>query len=294
MPTPRGGGVAIVVTFFLALLTMHLAGGPAGRVVAALTYGGGAIAIVGFIDDRKSLPASVRMIVHVGAALLAIALIGLPIGLLGSECGYYVWPLRLASFLAIIWAINLFNFMDGIDGIAALEATFFAGAAAGFNAYFHGNPGLTTMMLSLAFATLGFLVWNWPPARIFMGDVGSGFLGFTLATFVLRMSHDHLVAVAICLILGGVFFVDASVTLIRRIARGDRWSDAHRMHAYQHLARRWRAHRPVTMLVGAVNVGWLLPLACAAAVRPAYAVLFVMMALLPLVLLTVIVGAGAP
>jgi Fuc2NAc and GlcNAc transferase len=293
-PTPRGGGLAIVVAFFLALLTLYLTGALGGRLAGALIYGGGAIAIVGFIDDRWSLPARVRFIVHVGAAVVAVTLTGVPNGLFGEAFAQHRWVVSVMGVIAIVWATNLFNFMDGIDGIAALEAVFFAGAAAALNSYLNGNPGLTTAMLSLAFASLGFLAWNWPPARIFMGDVGSGFLGFALATCMLAMSQARHVAIEISFILGGVFIVDATVTLVRRIARGDRWFEAHRMHAYQHLTQRLRAHKPVTMIIGAINVGWLLPWAYAVAGHPNYGILFVVLAFLPLVVLAVAAGAGAP
>lgn len=293
-PTPRGGGLAIVLAFMLALLALYLTGDLGGRLAAALAFGGLAIAGVGFIDDRWSLPASVRFLVHLGAAAFAVTLIGVPSGIFGGLLGQPGWLGWAVIVIAMVWATNLFNFMDGIDGIAALEAAFFASAAAGINAYLAGDSGLTTAMLSLAAASAGFLVWNWPPARIFMGDVGSGFLGFTLAACALAMSHDRQVAVEVSLILGGVFVVDASVTLIRRIARGDRWFEAHRTHAYQHLAHRWGSHLPATLLVGFIDVAWLLPWAIAAAAHPSHAMLCVTSAYLPLVILAVAVGAGVP
>jgi Fuc2NAc and GlcNAc transferase len=293
-PTPRGGGLAIVVAFFLALLILYLAGALGGQLAGALIFGGSAIAIVGFIDDRWSLPARVRFFVHVSAAIAAVTLIGAPYDLFGEVLARHQWVIFTLGVVAIVWATNLFNFMDGIDGIAGLEAVFFACAAASLNSYLSGSPGLTTALLSLAFASFGFLIWNWPPARIFMGDVGSGFLGFALAALVLAMSRTRHVAIEIGLILGGVFIVDATVTLLRRIARGDRWFEAHRMHAYQHLARRWRSHRPITIVVSAINVVWLLPWAYAAATYPSYAILFVGLAFLPLIALAIVVGAGMP
>jgi Fuc2NAc and GlcNAc transferase len=293
-PTPRGGGLAIVVAFYLALLMLYLAGVLGGRVAAALTSGGSAIAIVGFIDDRGSLPVRIRFLVHVGAAVAAVIFIGVPSDLFGGIFAQNRWAVGAICVVAIVWATNLFNFMDGIDGIAALEAVFFASASAGLNSYFDGNTGLTSVLLCVASASLGFLVWNWPPARIFMGDVGSGFLGFALASCVLAMSWGRPAAIVSSLILGGVFVVDASLTLLRRIARGDRWFEAHRMHAYQHLAQRWRGHRTVTLAIGAINVGWLLPWAYVAAGHPNYAILSLVLALLPLTVLAVLVGAGTP
>jgi Fuc2NAc and GlcNAc transferase len=291
-PTPRGGGIAIVVAFFLALLTLHLTGILRGHLVNALLCGGGAVAIVGILDDRWSLKASVRLLVHLGAAATAVWLIGVPT--ISIWHAQDLWTARIIAIVAIAWGINLFNFMDGIDGIAALEVMFFAGAAAGLNSYLDGDPVLSAVWLTLASASFGFLVWNWPPARIFMGDVGSGFLGFVVTTIVLAMSHERPVVIAISLILGGVFVVDASITVVRRMIRGDRWLEPHRMHAYQHLARRWRSHRRVTLLVGAINVTWLLPWAFVAARYPSYAAIHVVVALIPLGVLAVAAGAGEP
>jgi len=291
--TPRGGGLAIVIAFFLALLALYLGRYLKGRLAEALTFGG-AIAVVGFLDDRKSLPATARLIVQVVAAVMAVTLIGVRSHLIGGGGALGDCSIRILAVLAIVWATNLFNFMDGIDGIAAVQAIFMAAGAATFNAYLGGDSGLTAAMWTLTAASAGFLVWNWSPARIFMGDVGSGFLGFTLAIFFLSMSRDHAIAVEISLILSGTFVVDATVTLIRRVVRGDRWFDAHRMHAYQHLARHWRSHRAVTLSIAAIDVGWLLPWAWATAIRPADAALFVVLALLPLVILATFVGAGAP
>jgi Fuc2NAc and GlcNAc transferase len=144
----------------------------------------------------------------------------------------------------------------------------------------------------LAAATLGFLVWNWPPASIFMGDVGSGFLGFTLAVLGLVASRHSVARIEVWMILSGVFVVDATVTLLRRLVRGDRWFEAHRQHAYQYLASRWKKHLPVTILVCAINLFWLFPWAWIAALYPAYAMWCALAALAPLVIIALLLGAG--
>jgi len=155
-----------------------------------------------------------------------------------------------------------------------------------------GETGLTVAMLCLSSATCGFLFWNWPPARLFMGDVGSGFLGFTLTVLALATSQRGPLSVAVFAILGSVFLVDASVTLIRRMVRGDTWIEAHRTHAYQHLALKWHGHLPVTLLLNAINVVWLFPLAFYAATHEASAMLCLVIAQIPLVLLVLWAGAG--
>jgi Fuc2NAc and GlcNAc transferase len=290
VPTPRGGGVAIVLVFLTAICVLGAIGLLDATVLSVLAVGGGAVAVVGLLDDRSALPARTRFIVHSTASVFAVFKLGsipfISSGLLGVGLSYFV------SAVAIAWAINLFNFMDGIDGIAASEAIFIAGVGAWFNIVNLGEPGLSAAFLYLAAATLGFLVWNWPRARIFLGDAGSGFLGFALAAIAMAASRSAAIPIQVWLILSGVFLVDATVTLLRRVLRGDRWFEAHRLHAYQHLARRWQSHLYVTLLVSAINIFWLLPWALYAMRTPMRATEISAVALVPLALLALIAGAG--
>jgi Fuc2NAc and GlcNAc transferase len=144
----------------------------------------------------------------------------------------------------------------------------------------------------LACASAGFLCWNWPPAKVFLGDVGSGYLGYFIAILALASGRSDPVAIWIWLILGGVFFVDATTTLIRRWLRGERVSEAHRSHAYQWLARNWGSHSKVTGTVLAINLVWLLPWSVLAVKFPAYAVVSLICAFAPLALLALLAGAG--
>jgi len=194
--------------------------------------------------------------------------------------------------LILVWMTNLFNFMDGLDGIAGSEAVFVSGAGAWLYWRGGGGPGLTATMTCLSASCLGFLRWNWPPAKIFMGDVGSGFLGFSLGILGLAASQEGILPIETWAILGGVFFVDATVTLVRRLARGDKWFEAHRTHAYQVLARRLGRHKPVTVIVMVVNLFWLLPWAYATNLSPGNSRLYMVAALIPLVILSIMVGAG--
>jgi Fuc2NAc and GlcNAc transferase len=292
-PTPRGGGVAIVIAFFFGALLLAVLGLIDGRNLGALLIGGGATAFVGFVDDRWQLRASVRFSIHLAAALCMVLLLGgIPETALTRWGLHGAWIGGLIAVLVLVWTTNLFNFMDGIDGIAASEAVFVSGAGALLNWCQGGGPGLTAAMLCLATASLGFLGWNWPPARIFMGDVGSGFLGFTLAVLGLISNQLGDMPIEVWGILGGFFFVDATITLLRRVVRGDQWSEAHRMHAYQQLARRWEAHLPVTLLVSAINVAWLLPWAWLSVRIPDNAKYFLIAALAPLAALVIFAGAG--
>jgi Fuc2NAc and GlcNAc transferase len=293
LPTPRGGGLAIVFAFFLALIETAIVTKFNGRLLSALLVGGGAIGSIGFVDDHRSVPVALRLSVHVLAALfVALLLGGIP------EAAMVSWGLNgdyvaiAIAVVALVWVTNLFNFMDGIDGIAGTEVAFISIAGAWLNWQAGGDSTLTAATLCLAAASAGFLCWNWPPARIFMGDVGSGFIGFAIAVLGLTISQQGTFPVEVWLILGGVFVVDASVTLIRRLFRGDRWFEAHRTHAYQYLAQRWKSHLAVTLSVAAINFIWLLPWAWLATRNPTHALWFLTAALSPLVVLALAFGAG--
>jgi Fuc2NAc and GlcNAc transferase len=198
----------------------------------------------------------------------------------------------LLGMVGIIWVLNLFNFMDGIDGIAASEAAFMSFAGGALASGLTGTEGFTLVTVGFGAACLGFLVFNWSPARIFMGDVGSGFLGFLLAVFAIWIASSDPVGLLVWLILGGVFFVDATVTLLRRLWRRERVLEAHRTHAYQWLARRWKSHGKVSGAVVATNLVWLTPWALAARFDPAKAAWYAVAALLPLLVVAIWAGSG--
>ena len=293
-PTPRGGGAAIVLGAQAAWIALGLIGLAPPHIVIALAGGGAAIAAIGLLDDRFQMSARVRLSVHFAAAWWALVwLNGLPPIQVGEHFVDLGWAGYLLAMPAIVWSLNLFNFMDGIDGIAASEAIFMV--CGGILLALANGGGHSHSAIGLAFvaACSGFLLWNWPPARIFMGDVGSGFLGYVIAVLAVIEAHESAVALMVWLILGGVFFVDATVTLARRLLRGERLYEAHRTHVYQCLARRWRSHRRVTLAVLGVNVFWLLPMAMFAARSPAYAPLLLATALAPLIVLAIAMGAGA-
>jgi Fuc2NAc and GlcNAc transferase len=293
VPTPRGGGLAAVVAATLVFAAMWLANSISIEVLLALTVGAIAVAAVGFVDDRRPVSPKVRLLVHIASALWALFWLGgLPPLLIGEQMFTFGWAGYLLGVLGIVWTLNLFNFMDGIDGIAGSEAVFIglSGSLVHYLAVGWGELPLVGMIFAAACA--GFLSWNWPPAKIFMGDVGSGYMGYMVATMAILSAQQNPTALLVWVILGGVFFADATVTLVRRVARGERASEAHRSHAYQALARRLRGHRPVTLGVLVINVVWLLPCAALAAARPSYAGWLVVVALGPLVIAAVAVGAG--
>ncbi len=286
--TPRGGGLAVVLVNSTALLVLTASGSVDRGLCAALLGGGLVVAAVGFVDDRTTLPAGVRLAVHLLVAGWAVYWLG---GLASVRVGAHVtqlgWGGSVLAVLGIAWVLNLFNFMDGIDGLAGSEALFIAAAGA-----LLAGGGVAPAAVVFACACGGFLLWNWAPARIFLGDVGSGYLGYVIAVLALAAARTSPALIWAWLILGGVFFVDATLTLARRVLRGERVSEAHRTHAYQWLARRWSSHAKVTIACLILDFVWLLPCAVLATRRPDAAPLVVVCAFVPLVLLALLVGAG--
>jgi Fuc2NAc and GlcNAc transferase len=290
---PRGGGLAIVLVSTAATLLLCARGWVDAQLTMALIGGGLPIAAIGFADDRRSVSAGIRLGVHLLAATWAVYALG---GLPTLQVGLHIIDLGFAgtvlAVVAIVWVVNLFNFMDGIDGIAGSEATFMAIAGSVLMSGVVHVSGVAPAALAFAAACVGFLCWNWPPARIFMGDVGSGFLGLFIAVTALASARSAPAALFVWLILGGVFFADATMTFLCRLLRRVRVYEAHREHAYQKLARKWGGHGKVLLGTLAINLFWLLPWAWFAAENPSHAALACASALGPLFVLAWSLGAG--
>jgi Fuc2NAc and GlcNAc transferase len=248
-PTPRGGGVAVVVVVLTAILAGAAGGWIRGTIAVALMPAGAAVALVSWLDDRRGLPPSVRFLVHLAAAAWVVYCLG-PVQIFGG--GLLAALDAILTVLGIAWVANLFNFMDGIDGLAAGEALT-VGLAATLLCWRAGDLEPTWLAALVAVAAAGFLPWNWSPARIFLGDVGSIFLGFILASLALLTVQRGDLPAPAWLVLLGVFVLDATVTLFRRFARGERWFSAHRSHAYQRAVQAGLSHAQVTGAVMAVN-----------------------------------------
>jgi len=261
VPTPRGGGIIIVVATLLAPL---IAGGlVTGRVpipVAAWLVGGTAVALTGWVDDVRSLSSRTRLVVQLAAAVVLLAAAGcwseleLP-GLARVTLG---WAGCALALLWIVGMTNAYNFMDGIDGIAAGQAVV-AGVAWAIVGRHAADAGALAIGAAIALSGAGFLLHNRPPARIFMGDVGSGFLGFTVAALPLllaaggsELDRARLPVVAAAIV--WPFLFDATFTFLRRLARGENVFDAHRSHLYQRLIIAGASHAQVST----VYAGWAL------------------------------------
>jgi Fuc2NAc and GlcNAc transferase len=267
VPTPRGGGLAIVAALLVALTLAWLLEWIPGRVALALVPGGTVIAAIGWIDDHHPRSAAQRLVAHIAAAGWAVFALG---GLPALRLGTVILPLGLAgsvfAILMIVWLTNLYNFMDGIDGIAATEAVA-VGLGAAALAMLSGATSVAVAALLIAAAAIGFLGWNWQPARIFMGDVGSGSLGYILAVTAIVSEHEGGPSLLLWGLMLGVFVVDATLTLLRRALRRERLSAAHRKHAYQRAVQSGLSHSQVTGATLILN-GLLVALAALGHFRP--------------------------
>jgi Fuc2NAc and GlcNAc transferase len=293
MPTPRGGGVAFVLTYIFFLALAWWAGSVPSSFFLSSAGAGLAVSIIGFVDDHSHIAARWRLLGHFSAAVLAVGTLGAfpAISLPGIELDLGAVGYALA-IVYLVWMLNLYNFMDGIDGLAGVEAlTTCLGMA--FLYSISGHLELILAPVLLATCVGGFLVLNFPPAKIFMGDAGSGFLGVVLGGLSLQATWKQPELLWPWLILMGVFIVDATFTLLRRLLRGDKVYEAHRSHAYQFASRRVGGHFPVTVCVGVINVFWLLPIAFCVIYLGLSGVIGVVVAYAPLLLLAVRYHAGA-
>jgi len=253
LPTPRGGGIGIVVAMVACLpgVLWSLPAAWPGGVVTGLCVALLLVAMAGWWDDHRSLPALPRLI----AQLLGVGLFSST--LLATGLSWWWLPVLLFGG---VWSINLHNFMDGIDGLLAQQAIF-VGAGLALLAWAAAQPALATAAAAFATAALGFWWFNRPPARIFMGDVGSGSVGLLVFAFSAMLWHVEPALLWPALILSSAFVVDASLTLLIRMWRGRRWYTAHREHLYQWLVRRGGTHARAD----AAYMGWNLLVAAPSA-----------------------------
>ena len=293
-PTPRGGGLSFVATSIVGFLLLTLNSTIDRADLLALCCAGIIVAIAGHLDDRQKISgATIRLGFHALGAIILIVGIGFPsqislfdrtidTGIIGSILGV----------LYLVWLLNLFNFMDGTDGIAASEAIFVCFAGAILNFHVLSDINFSAAAIILAICTFGFLLYNWSPAKIFMGDVGSGYLGIAIGGLSLMAAKQQHELLWVWIILLAVFVSDATITLIRRLLRKQKPHVAHRSHAYQHLAIRFNSHAKVSLLLLAVNIVWLLPIAFFVANKQLAGTTGVVVAYVPLIVAALVLGAG--
>jgi len=289
-PVPVGGGLSIVV-----LLLLVAGYGYSVEIIRinelAALMAGLLIACIGMVDDVKQLDIRWRIPAQFLASIYVVYCLG---DVPAIDFGLFVFPesllLNVIAVFALVWLLNLFNFMDGIDGIAATELI--AVNLISIVIVINTDELITLLSAGLAAAAGGFLLWNWSPAKIFMGDVGSSFIGFSLGVMALLSMHHGSMTVWTWVLLVGVFIVDATLTLFNRFRRKQRWVEGHASHAYQNAARHYKSHAKVTITVLMINLFWLGPLAWLSMQYPEMGLVIAIVGLLPLVLLARRFGAG--
>jgi len=243
VPVPRTGGLAICTAIFTVtpIIAVSL---KADLSLIAILMGALAISLISFLDDRFTINAGIRLLVHVGIAALLIYT-GYSLSVFKLPLWLWRWPALVStvfSLIYIVWLVNLYNFMDGMDGFAGgmtvIGFTIFAilGIQSGETLY-------ATLCLVIASSALGYLIFNFPPAKIFMGDVGSSTLGFLVAAFSLWASRDGIFPLWVAVLVFSPFIVDATITLIRRLVKGEKVWIAHKTHYYQRLVQLGWGHR---------------------------------------------------
>jgi UDP-N-acetylmuramyl pentapeptide phosphotransferase/UDP-N-acetylglucosamine-1-phosphate transferase len=242
--TPRIGGIALVTSVVVSLGLLQVAGAGVGRDAAVVLAGALAIAGLGLADDFWTLPAVARLVVQSVVAATVVGMVG-PFAL-----GWFAPDSRVAMALTVVWIVlltNGYNFMDGIDGIAASQALV-AGIGWTIVALLAGSPDIAALSLLIAGASGGFLLHNWQPAKVFMGDAGSGFVGFLLAALPLLAPTGRVSFVWCGVLLMWPFVFDTGFTVLRRVSRFENILSAHRSHIYQRLVIAGCSHRDVTLV----------------------------------------------
>ena len=282
-PTPHGGGAPLLLAFSVGLLLAAWWHGPWHSAYVTLAVAALFLMLLGVIDDLRGLSVRLRFAIYGVICLLVAATLLAPVlGPLFTQDALYGSLLLLVVAIAMLWSLNLYNFMDGIDGIAATQCIVACSSAALLSWFAGGNLSYALFCLLLAASHLGFLLWNWPAARLFMGDAGSIPTGFLLAGLALLGAVQGQLNPLCWVVLLSAFITDASGTLLWRVVSGQPFTQPHRLHAYQRLSRYWGSHQAVDMLLLALNALWLFPLAWAVQIWPNYGILLVILAYLPL------------
>jgi len=278
-PVPRGGGIIFSLIFVASVFWLWLLNYLSNNLFLVLGVGGCAATLFGFIDDVKDIRASRKLAIQIFLSGWVLFWLNRE-GLLQVDWLplFVVTPLFL---FFLVWVMNAYNFMDGVDGMAASGAFFVTGTLTLLMLLINGSFELAVLFFVLMSSVGGFMVFNWPPASIFMGDAGSIFLGYIFGSFILITVMNGEISVWTWLIVFGYFFADTTLTQIARVILVKKWYGGHRSHAYQNLARITGSHFKVTAGVVAYHVIWLLPLAFWTVLQSEMEIVAVILAILP-------------
>ena len=280
-PVGRGGGIAIVISFLLGIW-FHEDLIISEKVwFVAICMG---ISLIGFLDDMFSVKSIYRLCGHIALSFLFLYFVEYPTEISLFSLG--VWQGNTVALFFIgflVWFTNLYNFMDGSDGLTASQAAFVAIASGAISWW--NNQGTVLPFFVLGLSLVGFFIFNWHPAKIFMGDVGSSFLGFTLGGLALLSEVNRHMPGYISLILNATFITDATLTLAYRILNRQKFDEAHRTHMYQKAILGGKSHKQVALFNLYYNTLWLFPMAVLSIWRPQLSVYFFLAAYLPPIIL---------
>ena len=279
LPTPKGGDIVFSFLSLLSFILIWWNWQLPKELFLIIVVGGGVASIFGFVDDIKNIRARIKLIVQIFLAVWVVYWLEYG-GLLLLD-----WmPTFLTIFLLLffmVWIINAYNFIDGIDGLAASEAIFISLTLAVVLFLTNGSIEITAIFILIAASVSGFILFNWPPATIFMGDAGSVFLGYIFGSLLLFTVLTDNISIWSWLTVFGYFFADTTATQIIRIVLVKKWYLAHRSHAYQNLARITGSHLKVTRGITLYNLIWVLPLTLWSAIQPEMGVVTVILAIMP-------------
>ena len=276
-PTPHGGGLPLLLAFCVGCILAA----PWGLDYTWLVIMTVCLMVLGVVDDFRDLSASLRFVLY---SLICMSTAAFLFRMSLQSPTLFVLLQVAGLAFALLWALNLYNFMDGIDGLAASQCVLACVGAALLAKSGVDSDNYARFCLLLGVSQMGFLVWNWAPARLFMGDAGSIPTGFLMAGLAAYGSISGELSFATWAVLLAVFITDASYTLAWRLFTGQAFTQAHKLHAYQRLSRHWRSHRRVVLLVMGINVIWLYPIAWATHQWPMNTPYLVILAYIPLLI----------
>lgn len=274
MATPTGGGLGLVLSIILTGLCLQLFHPLPGFWWQNMLPGVALLAIVGWVDDKTPVPALQRLLVQLAVSLWLV-------GFGWSEFSFSGVALLVGSVLAIVWMMNLYNFMDGSNGMAGFQGVF-AGLVLAVLFQIGEEREMALIALAVAAACAGFLPLNFPRARVFMGDVASVPLGFIFAALIVYGIQTDSLNLSSSILLMSLFFIDATMTLLKRAFRGERWYTAHAQHVYQRLIAQGWPHKRVVLVYQIINVCWVLPAIMLAEIYPTYAMVIAGLSVLSL------------
>jgi UDP-N-acetylmuramyl pentapeptide phosphotransferase/UDP-N-acetylglucosamine-1-phosphate transferase len=270
--TPVGGGLGIIFSIAVTPICIQFVIPVPDFWWQKVLPGVLLLSIIGWRDDKLPVSSLLRLLIQLAVSLWLLSFIGLQFSL--RDMGLFA-----SATIAVVWLINLYNFMDGSNGMAGFQGVF-AGVIMAVLFQSSEQYAMALIALTVAAACIGFLPLNFPRARVFMGDVASVPLGFIIASLAVYGIHVGSLSLPVSILIMAVFFIDATMTLFARVFRGERWYTAHAQHVYQRLIAKGWSHRRVLVVYQAINVSVVLPAIVLAMVYPQYAVVTVGLTLL--------------